>query len=686
MSRRDAPPENERRSDLFRARTLYQWDSSLGMPLLRPLNRTGPEVVVALVRDVLRAFAEGTLADLRQLLLHRSALAGKHGKAARVGASLLHARSSEPSHVQAIHEGPLARLAPMLVPSEPDSPGFVRQLLRLAVDSVRNLFVAVKQLLVESLGRPGSAPWSPITYYLPMFRALQLVPTEESQALFAQVRGSDVVRVSELRRGLDLTWRAEGCPPARGYEDYARWARAVVDATHDAPRTASREPDGSWRFLDDRELGWQRLAGPNPMMLKRVPATVGGAIPELPGLTEALYQRGVAVNDPGFAGTLAADLEAGRLFLVDQVLAHNLPAGSWASQRRLPPVACVALFRVRADGLLLPVVIQLGQAVDQPRLVLPDEGDTWICAKQDLQSTDLQIHEMSTHLCRTHFVLETLAVALRRNIPTDHPVWCLVGRHLDGVVFNNYVGRLLLMQPGGMVDQLLGSDLAGAYEMVGRAWRELTLADLNPTRELASRGLTDDLALAALPVFPYRDDALRLWAPIRRYVAHFLAVFDVDLADDPWVADLRDDLIATLGPHRVRLDTQDDLVDLLASLIFTSGPQHAAVNFGQWDHFLFVPNAPAGLYPSEDPRPEARLPDPPTTFRAIETMALLAGRRFTHLADVPLVPDAASVRDTFRRDLREIEHTINHENVARARLWAAYPYLLPSRIPRSANV
>jgi arachidonate 15-lipoxygenase len=72
-------------------------------------------------------------------------------------------------------------------------------------------------------------------------------------------------------------------------------------------------------------------------------------------------------------------------------------------------------------------------------------------------------------------------------------------------------GRNRLINPGGFVDQILGGTLAGSLEVATRAWSTFHFTKNALPTELAGRGVDD---VAALPHYPYRDDALLLWDAI----------------------------------------------------------------------------------------------------------------------------------------------------------------------------
>lgn len=62
---------------------------------------------------------------------------------------------------------------------------------------------------------------------------------------------------------------------------------------------------------------------------------------------------------------------------------------------------------------------------------------------------------MGTHLSEAHFTQEAFIVAARRNFGSSHPIGALLGEIYWGLLFNNALGRLLLVNPGGYTDKMM---------------------------------------------------------------------------------------------------------------------------------------------------------------------------------------------------------------------------------------
>jgi arachidonate 15-lipoxygenase len=135
------------------------------------------------------------------------------------------------------------------------------------------------------------------------------------------------------------------------------------------------------------------------------------------------------------------------------------------------------------------------------------------------------------------------------------------------------------------------------------------------------------------------------------------------------------------------------LIDVSTQLIFTCGPQHAAVNFSQFDYVGYPPNAPLALYCRPDtPAPLSKmLPPREQDLAQMELAFALSGIRWGQLGSSDLIQFADAgdrqILHQFQAELVEIETKIRAWNQHRLAVSGVeYPYLLPSRIPNSINI
>ncbi len=81
----------------------------------------------------------------------------------------------------------------------------------------------------------------------------------------------------------------------------------------------------------------------------------------------------------------------------------------------------------------------------------------WTAAKMFCQVADVTVHEMRSHLYLAHFAQEPVAVVAHRYLDPKHPIHQLLDPHFKFLLFNNDLGRKVLVNPGGnaIVDTLL---------------------------------------------------------------------------------------------------------------------------------------------------------------------------------------------------------------------------------------
>jgi hypothetical protein len=345
--------------------------------------------------------------------------------------------------------------------------------------------------------------------------------------------------------------------------------------------------------LEDPDFGWRAVAGPNPMILERV----RGPLPSSFGVTDKHLRRALDALGLPSSDVRAASLEgataAGRLFLADYAILDGVPCSKQPDrdftgqltddetprQRWLP--APIGLF-YRLDDGLLPVAIQLGQ--DPKKYAVHTPGDeVWTTVKTLYLVGDLNHHETSTHLYGAHLLLEPFAVATARQLHADHPISVLLKPHLDKVLWNNFLGKQILINPDGFMEQILAGELdAGCFELMRRERDRFEWTHIVLPKDLSARGLDSE----HLPVFPFRDDGVPLWHALEGFVRAYLGLYYGDSGADELARDT--ELCAWLTELRTEgglpipeVSDLDGLTEVLTAFIFRSGPFHSAVNYSQ---------------------------------------------------------------------------------------------------------
>ena len=450
------------------------------------------------------------------------------------------------------------------------------------------------------------------------------------------------------------------------------------------------------RWQDDDYFVYQRLNGPNPMVIRQVRRR--NELPEQFAVTDALFQRVTAGR-----ATLADEIAEGRIFLSDYALLapaqgiHKFPDPD--DPKRLTTRYLAAPFGLfwwnSAKARLEPIAIQLERVPSEknPVYTPKDDAATWLRAKVFFQAADLNYHELSTHLCRTHFALETFTVATARQLAPAHPVHVLLAPHFEGMVYNNFQGRQVLVNPGGTLAKVLAAPLELALDVIRDSYRTLDFRQFCPVTEIAERmdpGVLDG-------AFFYRSDALAVWDAVQSFVRQYVKVYfpsDAEVAKDTeiqgWARELTSPSGGNVRGFPDRIATVEQLVSVLAPIVFTCGPQHAAVNFPQWDYMAFTPNMPGFVRqaPWEAKTVLEILPDIPAAIGQLSTVYTLTCYRYGRLgqygaaiADKPVQPAV----EALQKALAAIHTTIDERN-RKLPLEAQYPYLDPALIPNSNNI
>jgi arachidonate 15-lipoxygenase len=369
----------------------------------------------------------------------------------------------------------------------------------------------------------------------------------------------------------------------------------------------------------------------------------------------------------------------------------------------------MALFAVPPGGSALrPVAIRCGQDPANNPLFLPTSDDAgawgWQMAKTVVQVADGNYHELFVHLARTHLVMEAFAVATRRCLADQHPIWALLIPHFEGSLFINDQAAHSLIAPDGPIDHIFAGSLdttqaAAVADRLGFDFYRRMLPN-----ELAARRVDQQ---STLKDYPYRDDALLVWEALHDWAEQYVRIYyasDDDVVKDyelaAWATELTNDgKVAGFLP----ITSIPQLVDVCTMVMFTASAQHAAVNFPQKDAMTFAPAitgagwAPAPSAQAGHSKTDwlALLPPLKLAREQLNTLYVLGSVHYRPLGDYssnnwpyfpwfrdPAVTDNAL--ENFKKALRDVEARIDARNANERAV--AYTYLKPSLIPTSINI
>ncbi|MEL6345932.1 MAG: lipoxygenase family protein [Myxococcota bacterium] len=453
-------------------------------------------------------------------------------------------------------------------------------------------------------------------------------------------------------------------------------------------------------FMDDDVFARLRVAGPNPMLLRRV-----SSLPIKFPVTDAQYQHVM-----GDADDLATAGASGRLFLLDyDALLGIVPAAQTTPQKAI--AAPLALFAVPAGGgSLRAIAIQCGQDPDRAPVISPPAQGTrswaWESAKSVVQVAEGNYHELFVHLGRTHLLIEAFILATHRHLAERHPLNALLLPHFEGTLFINNSAAGGLIAAGGPIDKIFAGVITTTELAAANDRLQMDFYAAMPPTDFQTRGVDDT---AVLSDYPYRDDARLIWSAIHDWVSAYVGVYypddqavmgDTELA--AWAA-------ALTSEGRVKgfrpISTRAQLSDVVSMIIFTASAQHAAVNYPQSALMSYAPAisgaswAPTAITPDAAMTEAAWLqlmPPIPQAQEQLSVLHLLGSVYYRPLGDYqsnsfpyedwlrdPAITADGGPLAQFRERLQAIEAEITTRNQRRP---APYPYLLPSRIPVSINI
>ncbi|KAL4635354.1 hydroperoxide isomerase ALOXE3-like [Arapaima gigas] len=236
--------------------------------------------------------------------------------------------------------------------------------------------------------------------------------------------------------------------------------------------------------------------------------------------------------------------------------------------------------------------------------------------------------------------------------------------------------------------------------MLKQIFSSLTYSSLCMPENIAARGLE------SVPNFYYRDDGLRLWDIINRFVWGIVCYYyssDLEVQKDlelqSWIRE-----IFTYGflEHSSTgiprsFCTVEEVVKFVTMVIFTCSAQHAAVNSGQYDFGSWIPNNP---FTMQRPPPTTKgttsestilqtLPDVNVTVQGMSIFWILSGKSsdFVNLGRYPEEYFSESVPCQLIMDmlleLKDLSEVIKERNTG---LDLPYTFLCPEDVENSVSI
>ncbi|ROJ36103.1 Arachidonate 5-lipoxygenase [Anabarilius grahami] len=442
----------------------------------------------------------------------------------------------------------------------------------------------------------------------------------------------------------------------------------------------------------DYMFGYQFLNGCNPVMIRKC-MNLPDNFPVRHEMVDGFLKRGA---------TLEEEIKAGNIYIADYKILDGVPASS--TRHYLTAPICL-LYKNRLDQIL-PLAIQLSQNPgEKSPIFLPSDNEyDWMLAKMWVKSSDFNVHQLVTHLLKTHLISEVFEIAMYRQLPAVHPVHKLLKPHVRFTIAINAEAREKLVSDGGVFSKWDSwypkiSSIAGAemVKVIKRAMKSLTYESLCFPEAIKARGMED------MPKYFYRDDGMKIWEAINCFVSAVVEIYydsDETVQKDVEIQEFVKDVSFGMNnsdKFPKSLKTRKELAEYLTVVIFTASAQHAAVNFGQFDWYGWIPNSPSTM---RKPPPEQKgqvdmkyimdsLPDRGCSIKALGTVWALSQFQKNELF-LGTYPDMCFTEQpvkeaikTFRKKLDEVTNVIKSRN---EELTLDYCYLSPDQIPNSVAV
>ncbi|XP_068199000.1 hydroperoxide isomerase ALOXE3-like [Antennarius striatus] len=443
-------------------------------------------------------------------------------------------------------------------------------------------------------------------------------------------------------------------------------------------------------WKEDEFYGCQFLHGINPNVIKRC-----SKLPLNFPVTEEMVKPFLE------AGTsLQREIEKGNIFIYDQKKMDGIPGRVYDGQQLLvTPGICLCYSN--PGKKLVPIAIQLYQQPSEENpIFLPSDLETdWLLAKMFIKNADIMDHESVHHLMNTHFLGEVFAVATLRCFAEIHPLYKLLFPSFRYTLPINIGARKSLFRPDGFLSKSsLGYD--GIIELMRRSLAEMTYSSLCLPENIAARGLE------SIPNFYYRDDGLKLWNIINRFVKAVVEHYypsDSEVCKDPELQEWINEIFihGFMGKKDsgfpACFHTVQELIKFITMIIFTVTVQHAAVNNGQFDYCSWTPNAPLLLR-----KPPPAIKGQTTMQTILDTlpnigetavfvaMARLLSEKFSDAVLLGAYPyerfDEPAIKQMiqeFQAELSNLGGTITDRN---SKLDVPYTYLHPAKIESSVTI
>ncbi|ORY40400.1 Lipoxygenase [Rhizoclosmatium globosum] len=369
-----------------------------------------------------------------------------------------------------------------------------------------------------------------------------------------------------------------------------------------------KKPDIAHHWKEDTVFGAQLVSGVNPVMILAIPA--GGKFPDVfpDGISEKLAAT------PCLSGKdIGEELKKGHFSyvdyspylesFVDKINSDCAGIGEDETKHRFNGYMAspVGLFwHDKEHGKIYPVAIRVVKDGDIFYPPPSDEKDEiklnqWTLAKMWFGLGDTNVHQLSTHLLRTHLVIETFDLSMARQFSPHHPVYKLLKHHFRSTMSINAAARERLIY----VVMKIFSMGDCSFDFLKHSYSQWKfLEDNNPIKQLERRGFTGKSgnSLEEPGQYPWAEDTRDLFAIIHNFVKEYINIYyelDESVAHDlevqNWIKEADEFNWGDKGVPK-SIGTKELLAEVITVLIWTTTAQHSSVNFSQYTYTSYSPN------------------------------------------------------------------------------------------------
>ncbi|KAE8651606.1 hypothetical protein Csa_021324 [Cucumis sativus] len=375
--------------------------------------------------------------------------------------------------------------------------------------------------------------------------------------------------------------------------------------------------DNKIGWSTDEEFAREMLAGPNPLLIRRLEA-----FPPTSKLDPNVYgnQNSTITEEHikhGLDGlTVDEAMKQNRLYIVDF---HDalMPYLTRMNATSTKTYATRTLLLLKDDGTLKPLVIELSLPHPQgdqlgaiSKLYFPAENGVqksiWQLAKAYVTVNDVGYHQLISHWLHTHAVLEPFVIATHRQLSVLHPIHKLLVPHYKDTMFINASARQVLINANGLIET---THYPSKYsmELSSILYKDWTFPDQALPNNLMKRGLAveDSSAPHGLRLlindYPFAVDGLDIWSAIKTWVQDYCCLYykddnavQNDFELQSWWNELREKGHADKKhePWWPKMQTLSELIESCTTIIWIASALHAAVNFGQYPYGGYILNRP----------------------------------------------------------------------------------------------